>query len=360
MERSANRPSVARRTLVACLFAAVLCPAGNLRAAPDEPVPPHVEAAVDKALEWLAKTQKPDGTWPHGGGSTTAVPSLAVMAFLARGHVPGQGPYGDVLYKSIDFVASSQRPDTGVLSGSTNNAMMYEHGISTAMLCEVYGMVDDARREKIDKVLAKAVKLILDAQKLPDGRPKDTPHTGGWRYQPTAGDADISVTGWQLMALRGAANCGAAVPKDALEQGVAYVRRNAVPGTGGFGYQPQGNANPARTGTGILSLEMLGQHHSAEALAGGEYLLQNPPDNAGQEFYYYSVYYCAQALNQLGGKYWDTVYPKLREPLLKLQQNDGHFSGGNGQEAEAGDAYRTSMAVLALCVPYRYLPLYQK
>ena len=107
-------------------------------------------------------------------------------------------------------------------------------------------------------------------------------------------------------------------------------------------------------------MEMLGRHHSPEALAAGEYLLQNPPDNAGQEFYYYSVYYCAQALNQLGGKYWDTVYPKLREALLKLQQNDGHFAGGNGQEAEAGDAYRTSMAVLALCVPYRYLPLYQK
>ena len=361
MPTRSNRRPAARAPVVACLLAGLLAlTAPRAPAAPDEPVPPHVEAAVDKALEWLAKNQTPDGTWPHGGGSTTAVPSLAVMAFLARGHVPGQGPYGDLLYKSIDHVLASQRPETGVLSGTTNNAMMYEHGISTAMLCEVYGMVDDPRREKIDKVLAKSVKLILDAQKLPDGRPKDMPHTGGWRYQPTAGDADISVTGWQLMALRGAANCGAAVPKEALDQGVAYVRRSAVPGTGGFAYQPGGNANPARTGTGILSLEMLGQHHSAEAIAGGEYLIQNPPDNAGQEFYFYSVYYCAQALNQLGGKYWDTVYPKLREPLLKLQQNDGHFSGGGGQEAEAGDAYRTSMAVLALCVPYRYLPLYQK
>ena len=162
MSDSAIRRSAAPRVVAACLFAAVLCNTAGVRAAPDEPVPPHVEAAVDKALEWLARTQKPDGTWPHGGGSTTAVPSLAVMAFLARGHVPGQGPYGDVLYRSIDSVLASQRPETGVLSGSTNNAMMYEHGISTAMLCEVYGMVDDPRREKIDKVLARAVKLILD------------------------------------------------------------------------------------------------------------------------------------------------------------------------------------------------------
>ena len=360
MRRSSNARSAARRWVIACPFAAILVITGAALAAPDEPIPPHVEAAVDKALAWLAKNQSPNGTWPHGGGSTTAIPSLATMAFLARGHVPSQGPYAEVIYKSIDHVLASQKAETGVLSGTTNNAMMYEHGISTAMLCEVYGMVDDERRSRIDKALAKAVKLILDAQKLPDGRPKDMPHTGGWRYQPTAGDADISVTGWQLMALRGAANCGAAVPKESLDQGLAYVRRNAVAGTGGFAYQPGGNANPARTGTGILSMEMLGQHHSPEALAAAEFLRKNPPDNAGQEFYFYSVYYCAQALNQVGDKYWDEVYPKLREPLLKLQQGDGHFTGGGGQEAEAGDAYRTSMAVLALCVPYRYLPLYQK
>ena len=338
------------------VIAHLIAPATAL--AQDDPVPPHVEASVDKALDWLAKNQKPDGTWPHGGGSTTAVPSLAVMAFLARGHVPGQGAYGDLLNASIDHVLASQRDD-GTLSAAKNNAMMYEHGISTAMLCEVYGMVDDARRERIERALARGVKMILDAQKLSDGKPKPMPHTGGWRYHPTAGDADISVTGWQLMALRGAANCGAAVPKSALDEGLAYVKRNAVP-TGGFAYQAGGPANPARTGIGILSMEMLGQHHSPEALKGGDYLLANPPDNPGQEFYFYSVYYCAQALNQLGGKFWAEAYPKLRDALLKQQDTKGHWPGGGGQEAEAGDAYRTSMAVLALCVPYRYLPLYQK
>src|SRR5687767_12372578 len=105
---SPGRPIRRRPRAVACLvaaFAFVAIPSASL-AAVDDPVPPHVEAAVDKALEFLARTQKPDGTWPHGGGSTTAVPSLSVMAFLARGHVPGQGPYGDLLYRSIDHVLS--------------------------------------------------------------------------------------------------------------------------------------------------------------------------------------------------------------------------------------------------------------
>ncbi len=322
-----------------------------------EAVPPHVEAAVDKALDWLARNQMPDGRFPQGGDSTTAISSLAVMAFLARGHVPGQGPYGEVLNKSIDYVVEHQK-ENGILSAASSNAVMYEHGISAAMLGEVYGMVDDERRTKIDKVLARAVKVILDAQKLPDG-----PHKGGWRYSPTARDADISVTGWQLMALRGAANSGASVPKGALDDGVEYVRRCAVP-SGGFCYQPGGPPNAARTGTGILSMVMLGQHTAErpnpEAVRGGEWLIEHPPKDPNSEFYFYAIYYCSQSLYQLGGKYWDGVYPQLREPLMKLQQPDGHFAGGNGQEAQAGDAYRTSMAVLALCVPYRYLPLYQR
>src|SRR5205085_9626387 len=64
-------------------------------AADDEPVPAHVRESIDKALVFLAKNQKPDGTFEQGpSAGTTAVPSLCVLAFLARGHVPGQGPYG--------------------------------------------------------------------------------------------------------------------------------------------------------------------------------------------------------------------------------------------------------------------------
>jgi hypothetical protein len=325
--------------------------------ADDEPVPPKVESAVDKALAWLARGQKPDGSWLQGHGSSTAVPSLAVMAFLARGHVPGQGPYGEVINRGIDYVLKVQKDD-GMLSAGNGNAAMYEHGISTAMLSEAYGMVDDARKQRIERALAKSVALILAAQRVR----KDDNETGGWRYQRTSNDSDISVTGWQLMGLRGAANCGASVPKDALAGGREYVRRCAYQGRGGgFTYQARrGEPSPARTGTGIVSLEMLGEHGSAEALAGGDYLLKNPLTDANQGFYYYGIYYVSQAYNQLGGKYWEQGYPKLRDALLAAQSEQGPWEQGSGQEADAGEAYRTSMAVLALCVPYRYLPLYQK
>ena len=324
----------------------------------EEAVPPKVQAAVDKALAWLAQNQQPDGSWPRGDNCTTAVPSLATMAFLARGHVPGQGPYGDVLTRAIDNVLKAQRED-GLLSASNGNASMYEHGISAAMLSEAYGMVDDDRKRRIDQALQKAVRVILEAQRVKKNNPKDA---GGWRYKQTSADADISVTGWQLMALRGAANCGATVPAEALEAGREYVRRCATKkDPGGFTYESKGSEpNAARTGTGILSLELLGEQGSPEALRGGDYLLANPVNNAGTDYYYYTVYYVSQAFNQLGGKYWEQGYPKLRDALLAAQSEQGTWAQGQGQEEVAGEAYRTSMALLALCVPYRYLPLYQK
>jgi hypothetical protein len=344
--------------VLASLAFAQTPPAADSGAPQDEPVTPRVKAAVERALAFLKTQQRADGSFEAGDAAgTTAVPSLVVMAYLAHGDVPGQGPYGNVIDKAIDYVLDSQRPDGIFARDPPSNIWMYENGISTVMVSEAYGMVDDARRGRIDKALAKSVALILAAQKA---RKQSPIFDGGWRYRPDSPDSDISCTGWQLMALRGAANCGAAVPPSALQAGLDYVRRSAVAG-GGFAYQPGQSPNQARTGTGILAMELLGKHNTPEALAGGEFLLTHPPDNPNIEFYYYAVYYCAQATNQLGGKYYADIYPKLCQTLLAQQQRDGSFTGGGAsQEQNAGPAYRTAMSCLALSVPYRYLPLYQK
>ncbi|HEX8914534.1 MAG TPA: prenyltransferase/squalene oxidase repeat-containing protein [Humisphaera sp.] len=372
----AARPARRRSFLVAAALLAgsagglvPVLPASQCLAAPaaapeDEVIPPEVEQSVDKALAWLATKQGKDGakpgSWDTGRASTTAVTALTLKAFMARGHVPGQGKYGDVINGAIDYLLEVQRDD-GLVAGRDGNAVMYEHGIATAALGECYGMVDDARKARIEKALAKAVKLTLDAQAVSKGQG----HEGGWRYTRTAADSDISVTGWQLMAMRSAANCGAHVPKEALEKGREYVRRCHRPDgseAAGFSYQAgHGPPNAARTGTAIVSLEMLGDHLSKEAVGGGKYLLANPVTSPNEAHYYYTIYYVSQALYHLGGEYWQEGYvKKLRPTILANQGPEGTWPVGQGQEQEAGEAYRTSMAVLALCVPYRYLPLFQK
>jgi hypothetical protein len=78
------------------------------------------------------------------------------------------------------------------------------------------------------------------------------------------------------------------------------------------------------------------------------------------EHYYYSVYYCSQAANQLGGAYYDAIYQPIVQSLLQRQSKDGSWSSASSNELQGGDNYATSMALLALEVPYRYLPLYQR
>jgi hypothetical protein len=325
---------------------------------PPEQIPPQVQSAVDRGLQWLAAHQDPaTGAWPTNsgnGGAAAAITSLAAMAFMARGHVPGQGPYGDNINHAVDYILSLQQP-SGVLSVADIGSTMYDHGISTVMLCEAYGMLDEPRQQRAGPAIAKAIHVILAAQAIP----KSAELQGGWRYQPTSGDSDISVSGWQLMALRGAANIGAAVPARALQMGIDFIKRRATT-SGGFSYAGDADPNPARTGTGILALQLLGQNNSREALAGGDYLRRNPLSDH-ETFYFYTVYYCAQAAWQLGGSYWTDIDRPIRASLLARQTLDGSWTVTNaGTEATGGDAYGTSMAILALTVPYRYLPIYQR
>jgi len=321
------------------------------------PAAPAEDAAIARALVHLKSAQQPDGAWKSGGfGPATSVTSLAVMAFLAAGHVPGEpGPYRETIERGIRYVLAHQH-QSGLLASNTSNGPMYCHGISTLMLAEVTGMTTDPDLAiRARGALARAVALILKAQDLPKSRE----HAGGWRYQPTSVDSDISVTGWQLMALRASKAAGCEVPSQNIDHAIAYLKRCAVPKGGGFGYQPGGAPNNPRTGTGVLALEICGEHHTREALAGAEYLLKHPP-RWSSPYFFYEVYYCPVALFQVGDRFFLPYHAELIPILLEHQDKDGSWLSDDGNDRQGGRNYCTAMAVLALTVEYRYLPIYQR
>lgn len=354
--------SVAASTLLLTVLATVLPP--PVLAAQDvpggattpRPASSEADAAVLRALEYLKSVQKPDGSWESGGfGRATSVTSLAVMAFLAAGHVPGEpGPYREAVENGVRYVLDHQRSN-GLLVSNTSHGPMYCHGISTLMLAEIVGMTTDAAlAARAREALGRAVKLILLAQNLA----KNPENRGGWRYQPTSRDSDLSVSGWQVMALRAAKSAGCAVPAENIDRAIDYLKRCASE-EGGFGYQPGGGPNNPRTGTGILALEICGEHQTREAVAGAEYLLKHPPRWAGS-YFFYEVYYCSQAMFQMGDKYFLAYYPKLVTILLEHQDRDGSWLSADGNDRSGGRNYCTAMAVLALAVEYRYSPIYQR
>lgn len=316
----------------------------------------EVDESVDRALVFLQRMQETDGAWTAGRSrKSPAITGLAVMAYLSAGHVPGEGPYGETVEKGIRWVLQQQQ--TNGLIASLGGHEMYEHGICTQMLAEVVGMTDGKLADEVRKSLEKAVAIVLKAQRT-SGNDK-----GGWRYRVLPVDgSDISVTGWQMMALRAAKNVGCDVPPEAIDRAVEYVKRCQDGNSGGFRYTPYGGVTVACTGTSILSLEICGKdrHHMPEAIKGGNYLLKNPP-RWGSAHFFYSIYYCSQATFQLGDNYWNYFRPHLHAQLLKNQNADnGGWIGGDYDAQAYGPCYSTAMGVLALTVEFRFLPIYQR
>ncbi len=339
---------------------------------------PHrepIDDAIDRGLLYLRRTQNPTtGSWhgasPDGGAvrfqdrdADAAVTALAVMAFLSAGHVPGEGRHGAAVEKGIRFVLSAQQKNGLIGTPGVGLTEMYHHGICTLMLAEAAGMTSGSLAEELRLKLEKAVALILKAQRI---ALVQSPDHGGWRYQVRGIDADLSVTGWQLMALRAAKNLGCDVPAERIHDAVEYVQRCHDRTSGGYRYTTRGRVTVACTGTGILALELAGKEHhkSAEVLAAGKYLIQHDP-NPRQVHFFYGTYYSAQGMFQLGDSYWKQYRVNLHNLLLKVNppRNDGAWYAGSQSATDDhlwGPNYCTSMAILALTVEYRYLPIYQR
>ena len=311
----------------------------------------RVDPAVESALEYLARVQRDDGSYPESYGDSTGIPALAGMAILSKGHLPTEGPYVVTLNKCVDFVLENQRDNGLFEKGNAGSGPMYAHNISTLFLSEVSGMVDPARQEKIGVALPKALQLILKAQAVK----KDERHQGGWRYHPGSTDSDTSCSGWALMALRSAKLNGAAVPDDAIADAVSYLARHQDKKEGHFGYMDRSDHARSLTGMGLLCLELCGKHGAPETISAADYVMKTFRDLPGDQFEFYGNYYNAQGTFQIGGRYWNEYANWMYETYLKKQQEDGSWNS-----REAGRIYGTTMMVLAFTVPYRQLPIYQR
>lgn len=326
----------------------LVCALGSATAQAPAKEKDKVEQTVDKALAFLKTMQESDGSWQGFGQKNPAITSLAIMSFLSAGHVAGEGPYGVTIDKGVKWILSQQQPN-GLIASNTGMDM-YHHGISTLMLAEVVGMTDAKTAKELRTKLEKAVSVILIAQNT-----QPNASQGGWRYQVFNHDADISVTGWQLLALRAAKNLGCDVPAERIDLALGFMQRCRDASSGGYCYTPGGAVTMACTGTCVLSLELSGKErrHSREALQAGSYILRHPP-RWGDVHFFYSVYYCSQATFQLGNNYWNFYRPQMHKALFDYQQPNGSWLDTHGP------VYATSMAVLALTVEYRFLPIYQR
>jgi hypothetical protein len=319
---------------------------------------PASEAAVSGGLKWLARQQLVDGRWMLNSpnlpdkdrgaeANDIAATSLGLLPFLAAGrtHKPAKDNADDkVVNKGLKFLIRSQ--DKNGYFGVS----MYAHGLATIAMCEAYGLSQDA---SLRRPAQNAINLIINAQH----------ETGGWRYGPSKQPGDMSISGWQIMAIKSAQMAGLDVPSIAIMRAKSFLN-SCANADEGYGYVAGQASSPRMTAVALLCREYMeswGPAHPRLIKAINTHLKTNPPDR--QDVYYY--YYATQVMHHFGGEAWRDWNGKMRESLIQKQDKAG---ANAGSWSAAGDPYGrsggrlmvTSLNLLTLEVYYRYLPLYYR
>ncbi len=139
----------------------------------------RVDRAVARALEWLAREQQRDGSFPTIPNGQPGVTSLCTMAFVAHGSLPGEGRYGQQLERATDFVLGCQKqnglvalvgPDGPTVDRNLPDheigiCAAYNHAISSLMLSEMYGMSPAERAKRIEAAIVRSLALSLAMQR---------------------------------------------------------------------------------------------------------------------------------------------------------------------------------------------------
>ena len=322
---------------------------------------PRSVAAAEAADRWLALRQRPDGSIGSGRRfrGNVGVTALCGLAWASGGSVPSGGPHAANAAAAARFLLDHQAPDGLFFAADSPDTppdgSMYGHGFATLYLCEILGELEEPAfdPDAVRAALTRAVRRIADSQN----------RAGGWRYLPTSADADVSVTVCQIAALRSARDAGLPVPGGVVPAAVSYVRSCRNPADGGFFYQAErrDGSRFARSAAAVSALRTAGVDDpavEAEIAAGLRYVLARRPSRGGGAYPFYGRFYATRAAWQAGGETWAAWYPPMRDDLLRTAVPAG--ADLFWRSGAISDEYATAMAVLALRVPHRLLPIFRR
>ena len=285
--------------------------------------PPRREAAVGRALEWLKRNQRRDGSWSLTGPFTGG----GLNDSQGRRHrhgadcLPGRretrlktGKYQEQVRNGWRALLKEQDQDGNFYHGGQDEERPYSQGLAMIAICEIYGMT-------------KSSMFRGPAQKAVDYAVKIQAPEGGWRYQPGV-DTDTSVTGWYVMGLQSALMAGLEVPSPTLQRVSEYLDTVALDGGSLYRYQPvRQGYSLAMTAEGLLCRQYLGwKQNDPRLLRGAKVMLENGIDWEDRDVYYW--YYATQVLHHLEG---DLLGPVEQRDARSAPQAPGAIRQGRRQ-----------------------------
>jgi hypothetical protein len=304
------------------------------------------EAAVDKALAYLASKQSEDGRWESA--HEIAATSFALLAYYGRGERHDiDCRYRDTVARGLKWLIEQQNAASGDLRGPKPSRYgMYEHGIASLALIEAYGVTKDP--ELRPRALA-AIDFIVESQH----------EEGGWRYIPGE-KGDLSVSGWFVMALASAEMSGLPVPektRKGVQRFLDYMSGGQHGGAYGYDKPPGkgGSKSNAMLAVGFFCSQLTG----ASANAAKAYESALSLDKAGflvSDIYH--AYYGTVAAYQHQGPVWRKWMEQMQKAFLETQVGDGSWMAAGPHASSMGPVIGTALVTLCLEAHYRYTPLY--
>lgn len=332
-----------------------------------------VEEKVKKSLDWLKSQQNADGSW--GDTRQVAMTGLALLCYLGHCEDTSSNDYGVVVSKAIGYLVNVGMANNGKLASNMGeNSWCYEHGIATYALAEALAFSRTLKfpNEDLKSAVTKAGQIIVDGQNV----------NGSWDYKLDASSSrnDLSVTGWQMQALKAVKSSGVDVKgvEATIRAATKYIsRKNSDQGAflddGMFVYSG-GTHSAAMSAVGVLCLQQSGKGNSAESKSGIRYIFNGLKQRTGeakgaafpgQEVYafrytsncdLYAFYYASQAMRNAGGSEWAAMNKAILEEILPNQAVDGSFAMPAKMPHFSNKIYCQCLNTLIMEVYYRFLP----
>jgi hypothetical protein len=183
---------------------------------------------------------------------------------------------------------------------------------------------------------------------------------------------DVSVTGFQIQAIKSAYIADLKVPKQAKERterflSICMAKDYGTPYRIKPNAKVQAGGRTTMTAAALTGRLFMGRHRTAPDCKGqAAYLTRgNRHLAAAKGSNYYEIYYYSLAMFNMGGNYWKSWNNAFNGPLRAKQVQKGPERGswphnkGAQYGRHGGRVYTTSIACLALEVYFRYLPTYK-
>ncbi len=295
-----------------------------------------------RALEYLLKSQRKDGSWSGGkitfDSGKVALASICGLALMAS----GKDRYRASTKRALEYVVGNIEKVYTSRSPKSNWALAF----AVMFLAEEYS----AHKNKAIRTKLKAVaRGILENQES----------SGGWAHGPgfkTAHYLEFEImSNWCLSAVGMARQLKIKLDKAKIGKGLEYVIRHIRP-DGGMHYSLNNRqTSVARTGGAIFTFSMLKQqsHPKFQKMVS---FFQDKMDRSLESAHgspAMCLFQSAIAALQLHKTLWDKYVEVFFEKILGKQKSDGSFGtipGEKGQDfdSECGTAYNTAFYALIL------------